>query len=112
MNLKHLNLTVPDLDASRDFLRTYFDVRVGYQREDMVVMFDRDQFVLTLMKGNNVQYPRTFHIGFAQESREKVDQLYQRLKSDGYKVTAPVDAHGYTFYVQAPGGFKIEVVKW
>lgn len=112
MRLKHINLTVHDVDASQEFLETYFGMRVGYQGKGFVVMYDQDQFVLTLMKGGEVQYPKTFHIGFPQESREKVDRLYQQLKNDSYKVTAPIESHGYTFYVQAPGGFKVEVVKW
>ena len=112
MKVQHINLTVEDLDASRKFLETYFQLQVGHRRENIVVMYDQDQFVLTLMKGKNVQYPKTFHIGFPQESREKVDQLYQQLKDAGYQVTTPKEAHGYTFYVQAPGGFTIEVVKW
>lgn len=112
MRLKHINLTVHDVDASQEFLETYFGMRVGYQGKGFVVMYDQDQFVLTLMKGREVQYPKTFHIGFPQESREKVDRLYQQLKNDSYKVTAPIESHGYTFYVQAPGGFKVEVVKW
>ena len=74
-------------------------------------MYDKDQFVLTLMKGKDVQYPKTFHIGFPQDSREKVDFINQRLKNDGYKVASPIESHGYTFYVQAPGGFTIEVIK-
>ncbi|KYQ86118.1 hypothetical protein AYX07_08675 [Thermoactinomyces sp. AS95] len=45
-------------------------------------MFDDDQFVLTLMKGKEIRYPKTFHIGFPQESREKVDQIRERLKND------------------------------
>lgn len=112
MQLRHLNLTVEDVDASQTFLETYFQLRAIYRRDNFVVMHDPDRFVLTLMKGKNVKYPETFHIGFPQESREKVDQLYQQLKDAGYQVTIPVEAHGYTFYVQAPGGFRIEVIKW
>ena len=73
-------------------------------------MFDDDGFVLTLMKGKNIQYPKTFHIGFPQESREKVDQINKRLKNNDYEVEPPVESHGYTFYVQAPGGFTIKVL--
>lgn len=111
MKLNHLNLTVSDVEDSREFLETYFGMTcVGSRGKAFAAMFDDDQFVLTLMKGKNVQYPKTFHIGFPQESREKVDQINKQLKNEGYDVDPPVESHGYTFYVQAPGGFTVEVL--
>ena len=47
-------------------------------------MRDNDGFILTLMKGKEVQYPKTFHVGFPQESEEQVDKINQRLKEDGF----------------------------
>jgi lactoylglutathione lyase len=112
VKLAHINLTVNDVEVSAAFLETYFQLRRGGLGDGFAVLYDGDeQFLLTLMKGKDVQYPKTFHIGFIQESRKNVDQIYQRLKLDGYKVTPPVDHHGYGFYVQAPGGFTVEVVK-
>ncbi|MBM7630962.1 VOC family protein [Geomicrobium sediminis] len=111
MKLGHLNLTVNDVNASKEFLETYFDMTcVGSRGSGFAAMFDDDQFVLTLMKGKEVHYPKTFHIGFPQESREKVDQMNKRLLDAGYVVDLPIESHGYTFYVQAPGGFTIEVL--
>jgi len=111
MKLNHLNLTVNDVGAAREFLETYFNMKcVGSRGSSFAAMFDNDGFVLTLMKGKNVQYPKTFHIGFPQENREKVDQINQRLKSDGFNVNPPKEQHGYTFYVESPGGFKVEVI--
>ncbi|WP_341302654.1 VOC family protein [Lysinibacillus sp. FSL H8-0500] len=111
MKLNHLNLTVNDVDATRQFLETYFHmICVGSRGKSFAAMLDDQQFVLTLMKGKDVHYPATFHIGFPQDSRAKVDAINKRLKNDGYKVDAPIESHGYTFYVQAPGGFTIEVL--
>ncbi|PKR85366.1 VOC family protein [Heyndrickxia camelliae] len=110
MKLNHLNLTVTDVSASRDFLEKYFDMKcVGSRGNGFAVMFDDEGFVLTLMKGKNVQYPGTFHIGFPQENEDQVDKINQRLKEDGYEVKPPQQAHAYTFYVKAPGGFTVEV---
>ncbi|MCM3745899.1 VOC family protein [Paenibacillus pasadenensis] len=111
MKLNHINLTVTDVAAARDFLQTYFGLTVGGERgQSFAAMFDDDGLVLTLMKGKNVQYPGTFHIGFGQESEEKVNEIHERLKADGYEASEPQHSHGYTFYVQAPGGFVIEVL--
>jgi len=111
MKLNHLNLTVTDVSASREFLEKYFDMKcVGSRGNAFAAMFDEEGFVLTLMKGKNVQYPETFHIGFPQENEEQVNLINQRLKDDGFEVDPPQHAHGYTFYVKAPGGFTVEVL--
>lgn len=92
-------------------METYFGMKcVGSRGKGFAALFDDDGFVLTLMKGKDVQYPKTFHIGFPQENKQKVDQINCRLKKDGYDVDPPIESHGYTFYVQAPGWFTIEVL--
>lgn len=113
MKLDHLNLTVTDVLATREFLETYFDMTCRSSHGDnFAVLSDEDGFVLTLMLGKEADYPKTFHIGFPQASEEEVDKINQRLKQAGFDVKAPVHAHGYTFYVNAPGGFTVEVVSY
>jgi len=81
MQLKHLNLTVNDVEAPQEFLEKYFNMTcINSRGKGFAAMFDDNQFVLTLMKGNDVQYPKTFHIGSSQESREKVDQINKTAK--------------------------------
>lgn len=113
MKLNHLALTVTDVAATVQFLETYFGLRkVGQRGKNFVALFDDDGLVLTLMKaghGKEIAYPAHFHIGFSQESEERVNEIYQRLKDDGYAVDPPQRSHAWTFYVQAPGGFMIEV---
>ena len=55
--------------------------------------------------------PPGFHIGFVQESEERVNEVNRRLREDGYGVPQPERLHGYwTFYFKTPGGFTIEVL--
>ncbi|RAV09927.1 VOC family protein [Paenibacillus contaminans] len=111
MKVNHLNLTVTDVKAAQAFLETYFELQTGHTRGDsFAVLFDDSGFVLTLMKGASVSYPKTFHIGFIQESEERVNEINRRLKDDGFDVEPPQRSHGWTFYVQAPGGFTVEVL--
>ncbi|CAN5630389.1 VOC family protein [soil metagenome] len=113
MKLNHLNLTVTDVLATSQFLQKYFGLQpVEGQEGDhkFTVLFDDDRLVLTLMKGGQVKYPATFHIGFIQESEARVNEINQRLKADGFAVEAPQRSHAWTFYVQAPGGFMVEVL--
>ncbi len=116
MILNHLNLTVTDVPAAATFLETYFGLRRGAgtrASKSFTVLFDDTGMVLTLMKaarGQEVRYPSTFHIGFAQESEERVNEINQRLKDDGFEVDPPQRSHAWTFYVHAPGGFMVEVL--
>lgn len=114
MKLNHLNLTVSDVPAAREFLMTYFDLKDPYgmkASEKMAFLSDDNGMVISIFKGNDVSYPGGFHIGFIQESPEQVTAINQRMKDDGYDVEAPHKAHGsWTFYFQAPGGFTVEVL--
>jgi catechol 2,3-dioxygenase-like lactoylglutathione lyase family enzyme len=112
MKLNHLNLTVTDVRAAREFLEKYFGLRSMGGNAGMAFLSDDDGFVLTLMKAartTEVAYPGNFHIGFFVESEAKVDEINRRLKDDGYAVASPERHHAYTFYIEAPGGFSIEL---
>ena len=112
MKLNHLNLTVSDVPRARKLLETYFGLTTLMVREDdFAAMTDDNGSALTLMKGKQVSYPGTSHIGFMQESEERVNEINQRLKDDGFEVKPPGRFHGaWTFYFHAPGGFTIEVL--
>ncbi|MCI0461236.1 MAG: VOC family protein [Gemmataceae bacterium] len=116
MKLNHLNLTVADVSATREFLEKYFGLRSQGKKggNTLAVLFDDDGLVLTLIKVSQVtevHYPDSFHIGFIQESPEQVNEINKRLTDDGFDVEPPHKAHGaWTFYFRAPGGFTIEVL--
>jgi lactoylglutathione lyase len=116
MGLNHVNLTVPDVPQTSAFFETYFGFRSVAERGRgaLAVLVDESGFVLTLNnfdKVDKVEYPGAFHIGFMQESRERVDEIYQRLTSGGFAAEPPREFHGaWTFYLRAPGGFLVEVL--
>jgi catechol 2,3-dioxygenase-like lactoylglutathione lyase family enzyme len=116
MKLNHVNLTVTDALETRQFLEKYFGLRSPEgveQKRSFAVLFDDDGLVLTLIRASRtteVTYPPTFHIGFGQESEQRVNEIYQRLKDDGFDVQPPQRLHAWTFYVRAPGGFMVEVL--
>jgi catechol 2,3-dioxygenase-like lactoylglutathione lyase family enzyme len=125
MKLNHLNLTVDDVLATRQFLEKYFGLQGDVapysgqsltgdnENRNFAVLFDDSGLVLTLMKslkGAPVEYPATFHIGFIQPSEEHVNLLNRRLKADGFDVPPPERSHAWTFYVRSPGGFLVEVL--
>lgn len=115
MKLNHLNLTVTDVRAASDFLVKYFGLRSMGENENagMGFLTDHDTewgFVLTLMTASQVNYPKNFHIGFFVESRDVVNEVNQRLREDGFDAPEPKETnHSYGFYVDAPGGFTVEL---
>jgi catechol 2,3-dioxygenase-like lactoylglutathione lyase family enzyme len=112
VKLNHLNLTVTDVRAAREFLERYFGLKQMGGNAGMAFLTDEDGFVLTLMKAGRaakVAYPGNFHVGFFIESEAKVDEIHRRLREDGFDVPAPERHHAYGFYVEAPGGFTVEL---
>jgi lactoylglutathione lyase len=140
MTLNHLNLTVADPSETSAFLAKHFGLRPRGGNLGIQMLNDDNGMVLTLIKarrediaegarpdgltegalraegagkpaGRQVKYPSSFHIGFIQPSQERVNEINQRLKDDGFTVDAPAHLHGsWTFYFTAPGGFTIEVL--
>jgi lactoylglutathione lyase len=137
--LNHIDLVVPNVKENRAFFEKYFGFRSIVDRGDkLVVLTDGAGFALTLSSPEMgaeidqfqrapekapkdkepagpdakkpVEYPRGFHIGFMQDSREKVDEIYKQLKDGGVTVEQPREYHGaWTFFVRAPGGYFVEV---
>jgi lactoylglutathione lyase len=119
MKLNHLNLTVTDALETATFLEKYFGLRRmggSEQKKTFAMLLDDNGLVLTLIRAGGsagVEYPATFHIGFIQETEERVNEINRGLKDDGFDVPAPQRLHGsWTFYFRAPGGFIIEVLAW
>ena len=116
MKLNHLNLSVTDVPAAHAFLATHFGLRDGGVNHSIGFLFDESGLVLSLthMKvggETEVRYPATFHIGFIQESEERVNEINRQLRNAGIDVPAPSRQHGsWTFYFEAPGGVKVEVL--
>jgi lactoylglutathione lyase len=59
---------------------------------------------------DQVAYPKWFHVGFMQDSDDRVDEIYDRLRKAGMQPGKPENMHeARTFYFTAPGGFTVEV---
>jgi lactoylglutathione lyase len=115
MRINHLNLAVPDVTKAREFFETYFGLKcvVERGRGAIAVLVDESGFVFALSnfdKATSVEYPGAFHIGFMQDNRERVDEMYARLTADGFAAEPPKEFHGaWTFYFRGPGGIVVEV---
>jgi lactoylglutathione lyase len=112
MRVNHLHLMVPDVPSASAFFEKYFGLRKSAGNAGLTVLLDETGFVLTLMKMNarsSKTYPENFHVGFFVDSEATVDAIHGRMRADGLDVPAPTREHAYSFYVNAPGGFLVEV---
>lgn len=119
MALKHLNIAVPDVAQTSAFFETYFGFTCHEVKGDNIIAIldDKDGFILSISnfrKEETPTYPPDFHVGFVQDSPEKVMEVYQTLKAGGIEVGPEPKRYGgrgtMSFYVTAPGNFLIEVL--
>ena len=111
MTIEHIALSVNDLEAARDFFIKYFDGKSndGYRNvntgfRSYFITFD-DGARLEIMSKDGVaddskDHERTGyeHVAFSVGSKEKVDELTERLKSDGYKIKKGPRTTGDGYY--------------
>ena len=116
MRMNHVQLAVADVAANRAFFETYFGLKCLADRGGTLAVLGDQGSVVALnnfKKAAEVNYPNDFndfHIGFGQESRERVDEIHASLTAGGFKPDKPREFHGaWTFYIKAPGGFFVEV---
>lgn len=112
MTLNHTNLCVSSVPEARTFLEKYFGLKYVGGNDGLTVLMDDGGFVLTLMKARRddpPKYPGNFHIGFFVADKETVDALNAQMRADGIEVDLPSQEHAYNFYVNAPGGFLVEI---
>ncbi|MDL2410217.1 VOC family protein [Rhizobium calliandrae] len=121
MRLNHLDLHVPDVAATRDFLVSVFDfteIETGRAngrailRDDAGLELVISRPVEAFGAADSVSVGRnTYHIGFMLPSRVAVDAQFERVKLAGCEIWKPPSAMrgGWLFYCFAPGRILIEV---
>ena len=111
MKIDHIAMYVNDPDAARDFFVRYFDGKSndGYYNEktgfrSYFISFD-DGARLEIMNKpemSDEEKPlnRTgfIHIAFSVGSRDRVDELTQQLKADGFRIVSGPRTTGDGYY--------------
>lgn len=125
MKIEHIAMYVNDLEATKDFFVRYFGAssNSGYHNlktdfRSYFLTFD-DGPRLEIMHKPAMEDPKKtlnrtgfIHIAFSVGSREKVDALTARLKSDGYEVVSGPRVTGDGYYescIVALEGNQIEI---
>lgn len=87
MSLNHINLVVKDVDKAVQLFADYFGFSIIVNRNSKMAVLENDkQFALVIWgqvlnkKEDIPEYPENFHIGFYQEDKGAVWDLYRRLQ--------------------------------
>lgn len=119
--LTHLALHVPDLDACIAFYGEFCGMRVIHQREGkgsrivwMAEPGKEHAFIFVIMPGGqqrNLASDDYSHLGFAVDSRERVDAIADKAREAGCLVWPPRNEPypvGYYCGVRDPAGNYLE----
>ncbi len=115
MTINHMNLVVPNVIETATFFERHFNFKIHKTMGEIIsVLHGEEGFVLIISnfpKTATFEYPADFHIGFYQPSKEKVFELFEKLKSDHVELpqepTAIRDRFGFYFYI--PGKILTEI---
>ena len=124
MKIAHIAVYVKDLESARDFFIRYFGAvsNTGYHnpKTNFKSYFLRfqDNTQLELMQRPDMRdspkslYRTGFsHLAFSAGSREAVDALTARLKSDGYPVISGPRITGDSYYESCILGFEENLIE-
>ena len=125
MKIEHLAMYVEDLEATRVFFETYFEARAngGYHNQETgfrsyFLSFESgcrlEIMCRPQMEREEKSLARTgyIHLAFRVGSKEKVEELTQRLRNDGYQVLSGPRTTGDGYYescVVGVEGNQIEI---
>jgi catechol 2,3-dioxygenase-like lactoylglutathione lyase family enzyme len=121
MRMNHLDLHVPDVAATSDFLVQQFGLILHEMRgvNGLAILNDKAGLEIVISKpiekfGGSDQLKlgaNTYHIGFMLPEKDAVNRLYDTLKQSGAELwSEPQAIRGdWLFYCLAPGRILIEV---
>lgn len=119
MKIEHIAMYVNDLEAAREFFIKYFNAtsNAGYHNKttdfrSYFLSFD-DGARLEIMKKpkmedeiKNLSRTGYIHLAFSVGSKEAVDELTQKIKSDGYDVVSGPRITGDGYYESCVVGIE------
>ena len=128
MKIEHIAIWTPSLEKLKSFYVNYFKGEAGELYHNPSKQFN-SYFLrfeggtrLELMQMPGIpdnsndpikQYQGLIHLAFAVGSRQNVDELTNKLKSDGYKVIGEPRLTGDGYYesvILDPDGNRVEIV--
>lgn len=122
MRIEHIAMYVENLNGAKSFFEKYFEAQSSalYQNKDFssyFLSFD-DGSRLEIMNKTNIKMSdndkeRTgfIHIALSVGSKQKVDELTDKLKEDGYKVVSGPRITGDGYYESCVCAFENNLIE-
>jgi catechol 2,3-dioxygenase-like lactoylglutathione lyase family enzyme len=115
IGLTHIALPVGDLDESIAFYAAYAAMQIVHRRKGVVWLSDKTRpFVVVLMETGSVSHPlrAPAHLGVGCGSREEIDRLSERARTEDRLLEGPTDYGppvGYWTFIADPDGHVLEL---
>lgn len=113
--LRHLALTVADVDRARDFYARVFGMRVVWQPDADNVYMSSGCDNLAFHRGNagDRTAQSLDHLGFVIATEAEVEAAYEWVEQNGIPVAHPLRRHrdgSVSFYIRDPDANVIQVL--
>ncbi len=124
MNIEHIALYVRDLEGARVFFETYFEAqsnslyhnpKTGFSSYFLSFADGARLEIMTKASLDQSQLPTErlgfIHLAFSLGSKERVDQLTQRMVADGYELLSGPRITGDGYYESCLLGFENNIIE-
>ena len=124
MNIEHIALYVRDLEGARVFFETYFEAqsnslyhnpKTGFSSYFLSFADGARLEIMTKASLDQIQLPTErlgfIHLAFSLGSKERVDQLTQRMVADGYELLSGPRITGDGYYESCLLGFENNIIE-
>ncbi|MGI6510025.1 MAG: VOC family protein [Erysipelotrichaceae bacterium] len=119
MKIEHIAMYVCDLEGAKDFFLKYFDGNsneiyinevtgfksyfISFNGETRLEIMSKVEVVDSKKEINRTGYS---HVAFSTGSKERVNKLTERLRSDGFKIISGPRTTGDGYYESCIVGFE------
>lgn len=110
--VQHLGFPVRDVRRAAAFYRDFLGFSALAEPKDHIAELTMGATRLVLLRASDVAAPKDLHFGFAESSREAVDEWGRKARDAGVTVESGpelADWGGYTLYLRDPDGYLVEI---
>lgn len=124
MKIEHIAMYVRDLEKAKTFFEKYFNAKPGdlYHNKtsdfkSYFLSFDDDTRLEIMTSPDIIDHKKDqrrtgfAHLAFSLESKDKVNELTEKLKNDGYKVISGPRITGDGYYESAILAFEENIIE-
>ncbi len=123
MKIEHIAMYVRDIEGAKAFFEKYFNAASNQKYCNVIKNFS--SYFLSFESGARLEIMHKpeiiekadnictgyVHLAFSVGSKEKVNELTERLQADGYEIASPVRTTGDGYYESCIIGFENNLIE-